>query len=252
MARRSLVIVISNNYLSNQLIGYISAALYTSTIFLLFSNAFMLVIFPEFSYRFGMGDESYIRKLLNNSTLYISSIMSLIIGLAIVLSRDLIVFFYTEDYVDAAPLLQLLLASFWVNILATPSISVLSATRYVHIPNLSGIAGLVLSIVIWIFLIPIVGAQGAVIGYLMGSILMSIIPLLFAIRYFNLSLDRNLGVIALCFMLFIVLGIMIEGKTTDTIIRYLVAVGLVSLYIVINYKNLSKVCHALRSTLRRT
>jgi len=89
--------------------------------------------------------------------------------------------------------------------MVVPSVSALSGTRYVMIPNAAGIIGLLISLALWPILIPRLGIDGTAIGYISGSIITSIIILYYAIKYYGLDFKN------LCFNVAISLLILMPG-----------------------------------------
>jgi len=171
MAMRSLAIMLSSIYVPPNEVGYLSAAFSISAIFFLFPNAMGRVFMPEFSYHFGKGNKGEIIKLLNSSTDYLGIMVTIVNGLGIIFAPFIVKLFYSEEFLPSALILQILLFGFWFTMLGRPAVSVLSGTKYIHIPNIGGILGLSFAIFSWWFLIPTNGILGTVIGYVGGVII---------------------------------------------------------------------------------
>jgi len=208
MARKNLSFIISSYYLSSVNVGYLSAAFSISTIFYLFPNAISRVIMPEFSYAFGKKDINYLVKLLNKATEYLVIFSTLLIAIGIIFADYLIQLFYSGEYVSSVIILQILLLSFWISIVGRPAISVLSGTKYVHIPNAAGLVGLMVSLGVWICIIPVWGVIGTVLGYFAGIFINIVLILIYAKHYY--SLKCNIIFMNFSFLLFLLILIIID------------------------------------------
>ena len=147
---------------------------------------------PEFSYNFGKGNKEQLINLLNKSTEYLAVFVTIINSLGIIFARLIVWIFYGDKYMDSVLLLQILLMAYWFTMVGRPAVSVLSGTKYVYIPNLWGFIALMADLFLWIFLIPLFGSTGTIIGYFLG-ILTNMIPIiLFAFKKYNLNFRRLL------------------------------------------------------------
>jgi O-antigen/teichoic acid export membrane protein len=97
---------------------------------------------------------------------------------------------FGSEYASASLTLQILILSACTTILAVPAGNSLSGTRYVKIPNVAGVLGLVSCLVLWPFLIPKYGIVGTAAGFLVSTIVTSSIQLYYAWRHFNLDLKK--------------------------------------------------------------
>lgn len=168
MAMRSLSIMISSIYIPASEVGFLSAAFSISAIFFLFPNALGRVLMPEFSYNFGKGNKEQLVSLLNKSTEYLAVFVTIINSLGIIFARLIVWIFYGDKYMDSVLLLQILLMAYWFTMVGRPAVSVLSGTKYIHIPNIGGLIGLIVSLFSWIFIVPVFGVIGTTVGYFLG------------------------------------------------------------------------------------
>jgi len=187
MSMRSLSIMISSAYVSPSEVGYLSAAFSLSAIFFLFPNAIGRVLMPEFSYTYGEGDKEKMVRLLNKSTEYLAVFVTIINALGIIFAGLLVWIFFGNEFFTSVLLLQLALFLYWPSMVGRSVLSILSGTRYVHIPNIISVFGLLFSLLLWILLIPMWGVVGTMVGYLIESWIAMSFTFYFGYRFFKFN-----------------------------------------------------------------
>ena len=202
MSRMRLSMVLSGVYVSAEYVGYYTAAYSFLTALYLIPRAMSLVLFPSFSYHYGKNDYMSVTKILNQSTKWLTVIILLLGGIAIFLSKNILQLLFGSEYANASFTLQILILSACVTIVAIPAVSSLSGTKYVKIPNIAGVLGLVSCLVLWPFLIPKYGIAGTAAGFLISTVITSSMPLYYAWRYFNLDLKKFSQILLISFSIF--------------------------------------------------
>jgi putative peptidoglycan lipid II flippase len=183
--------IFTGGYLSPEQVGFYSAAV-SITIILQFVPSIMgRVLLPSMSYSYGKNDIQTIKRILNKTTLWLSIIALLLGGIFIILSEKILTILFTSEFTIATFSLQTLIIGACLLSIIVPAVSVLCGTKYVQIPNIAGVIGLLTSLALWPYLIPKFGIDGTAIGYIMGVFIASIIPLYYARKYFGLELKKN-------------------------------------------------------------
>ena len=202
MSKAYIANIFTGIYLSTEQVGFYSAAV-SITAILLYSPTIMgRVLLPTMSSSYGEGDACAIRKLLAVATLWLS-LISLFLGfIFIILSEEILVILFKPAFSEATLSLQMLILGLCLSTIIVPSVSALSGTKFVKIPNSAGVIGLFVSLALWPILIPRFGINGTAIGYIAGSACTSIIILYYATKYYDLSLKRTYLAIATCSLIF--------------------------------------------------
>lgn len=206
-------------YLSPDQVGFYSAAVSITSILLYSPTIMGRVLLPIMSSSYGEGDASSIRKLLDMTTLWLS-LASLFLGfIFIILSEDILVILFKPAFSKATLSLQMLILGLCLSTIIVPSVSALSGTKFVKIPNAAGVVGLFVSLALWPLLIPKFGINGTAIGYIAGSACTSIIILYYATKYYSLSLKRTYLAIITCSLIFAVASLsnIILGRPSNWI-----------------------------------
>ena len=190
MSRMRLSMVLSGVYVSAEHVGYYAAAYSFLTALYLIPRAMSLTLFPSFSYHYGKNDSSSITRMLNQSTKWLTIIILLLGGITIFLSKNILQILFGSEYAGASLTLQILILSACSTIVDIPAVNSLSGTKYVKIPNIAGVLGLISCLVLWPFLIPKYGIVGTAAGFLISTVVTSSIPLYYAQKYFNLNLKN--------------------------------------------------------------
>jgi len=243
MSRANLSITLSGAYVGATAVGYYAAAYSILTIFQFVPMAVRRVIAPTFSHQYGQNNISSVSKLLNISTTYLLIILSFMGSVGIILSGRILQIMYGTEYVYASTVLQIMIISIFISIITMPSVSSLSSTKYVKIPNIAGVLGLITSLVFWVIMIPRFGIEGTAIGYLSGTVVNSLIPLYYARKYYMLDLWRNLKIVATT-----VLILLVSLAAKNMISNYpdiVSAVLFVAAFVIINRSDLRSICRKL-------
>lgn len=175
-------------YLSPEQVGYYSAAVSITTVLLFAPSIIGRVLLPSISHAHGAGNTVIIKTLLNKATDILSVIALFLCGISIILSEEILMLLFTPDFAVASFSLQTLVLGICLSTITVPAVSALSGTKYVKIPNIAGVLGLVVSFILWPFFIPMFGINGTAMGYIIGVFVTAVIPLYYAQRIYGLDL----------------------------------------------------------------
>ena len=241
-----IAIILIGIYLSPEKVGFYSAAISITTIFMYAPTIFGRVLLPTISSSYGSGDVHTIKKLLDITTVWLSIVVLFLGGIFIILSKEILILLFKPAFAEAAFSLQTLILDLCLATMALPAVSALVGTKYVRIPAVSAIFSTLVSIAVWPYLIPKFGIDGAAAGYIIGTIVGTIIPLFYAKKYFDME-QRKLGFL-------ILLSLFLFGITTTTghYIKYsswIAAFIFAALFLIILRKDLSAIYYELRKNL---
>jgi len=237
MGARNLLIMFSSYYLPSSEVGYISAALAISNVFFLVPNALQRVLLPEFSYLYGAKIKKKTITLLNKTTEYIAFFANIVIMLAIIFSQYIVTILYSSEFLPAYILLQILLTALWLRMVARPSVSLLTGTKYVHISNIAGLLGLIVSTILWPILIPTFGLIGGVIGYALGVVVNTTLNFSYAHKYFKLKYK----IIIKNYLYIIIVTIIMVAIPINFWYKVIVSTGILGLYTALNRNILKRI-----------
>lgn len=165
--------------------GAFAAALSLATPASLVSRSLSLVLFPSLSAAYGRGDHAGLRAQVDTATRSLSVISVATFGPLMIISPALIAFFYRRgDYSEAAVLLvPLLLAVLVLNVVIGATNSLLTREyRHARVVMVAGLTGAAVGALAWLVVVPALGALGVALGYLLGSAVMAVVPLVVAWR----------------------------------------------------------------------
>ena len=241
-----IAIILIGIYLSPEKVGFYSAAISITTIFMYAPTIFGRVLLPTISSSYGSGDVHTIKKLLDITTVWLSIVVLFLGGIFIILSKEILILLFKPAFAEAAFSLQTLILDLCLATMALPAVSALVGTKYVRIPAVSAIFSTLVSIAVWPYLIPKFGIDGAAAGYIIGTIVGTIIPLFYAKKYFDME-QRTLGFL-------ILLSLFLFGITTTIghYIKYsswIAAFIFAALFLIILRKDLSAIYYELRKNL---
>lgn len=182
--------IFTGGYLSPEQVGFYSAAVSITMILQFVPSVMGKVLLPSMSYSYAKNDLQTLKRILNKTTLGLSIVALLLGGIFIILSEKILTILFTSEFTVATFPLQTLIIGACLLTLTRPAVSVLSGTRYVKIPNIAGVLGLISSLALWPYLIPKFGINGTATGYIIGMLVTLIIPVYYAREYFGLELKK--------------------------------------------------------------
>lgn len=236
--------IITGSYLSPECVGFYSAAV-SITMILQFAPSVMgRVLLPSVSYIYGMNDIQILKKVLDKTTIWLSIAALFLGGISIILSKKILIILFSPDFTVATFSLQTLILGICLATITVPAVSVLSGSKYIKIPNVAGVFGLLACLAIWPYLIPRFGINGTATGYVIGIFVNSIIPLYYAKKYFGLELKRVYFITLISILLF-TLAIFIENIVPmypDWIASSIFAI----MFIMIFKKDIFEICNNMR------
>ena len=189
-------------YLSPEQVGYYSAAISITTILMYAPTILGRVLLPTISSSYGAGDVHTIKKLLDITTVWLSIAVFFLGGIFIILSKEILMLLFTPAFSEATFSLQTLILDLCLATMVLPAVSALVGTKYVRIPAFAAIFSTLVSIAVWPYLIPKFGIDGAAAGYIIGTIVGTIVPLFYAKKYFDMELRKLSFMILLSLFLF--------------------------------------------------
>ena len=162
-----LSLLIIGTYLSNSQAGVYSSVITIISILMFIPKLATQVLLPEFSKLFGQNDNDQITKLLFYSLKVLISIAFLVCFLVFFFSNNILSLF-GPDFQTGNIILRIMLPSVFIRIVSIPFVSFLSGTKYIIYPNIGGIIILIISVLLWILLVPDYKLIGIAIGYTSG------------------------------------------------------------------------------------
>lgn len=183
LGRWSLGTAIAGLFLTHHAVGLFAASVAITAPLPLLPRAISLVTFAIMARLHGAGEAGSIRAILQQSTEWLVFLLGIPSGLAIINAPAILSLLFRPDFAHAAVATQLIIAGAYVTDISRPSIDALSSTRHVRIATVASFAGLGLSMVLWLALIPRFGISMAGLGFAAGAVVTAAIPAYYAHRH---------------------------------------------------------------------
>ena len=158
--------------------GQFAAAMTTATPASLLAASLSLVLFPALAEEWGRGDKALFRTQTDQATRVLVLAMLTVFGSLILCSR-LVMSLWGPQFDAETLVFPLLLVAILASNIATASVNAL-ATRSKNLMQLSSgasLIGLAVGALVWVFVIPSLGIVGIAIGYLAGTLVGALVPL---------------------------------------------------------------------------
>jgi putative peptidoglycan lipid II flippase len=158
--------------------GQFSAAFVLATPMTLFSTGIRMVLFPRLAHAVGREDVKGLRAIADRATRIFTVIMVPAFGAVIILRFVIVDTVWGPSFSETAQILPIMLFALLATCLAIPSVNVITSES-------SGGAGLsaiftgigaIACCLSWILFIPLWKLQGVAAGYLVGTVISSVIP----------------------------------------------------------------------------
>jgi putative peptidoglycan lipid II flippase len=159
--------------------GQFAAAMVTATPASLLASSLGLVLFPALAQAWGRGDRDTFRTQTDQATRVLVLVMLTIFGSLILMSRLVIHLVWGSQFSDSATLFPILIGAVLTTNLAIASVNALVTRTHRAMLLTSGasVAGLVAGSAVWFLLVPGNGVLGVAIGFLVGSLVNGLVPL---------------------------------------------------------------------------
>lgn len=160
--------------------GQFAAAMVTATPASLLASSLGLVLFPALAQTWGRGDRELFRVQTDQATRILVLVMVTIFGSLILMTRLVIQVIWGSEFSDSAALFPILIAAVLTTNLAIASVNALVTRthRAMLVTSGASVAGLVVGSVTWLVLVPRTGVLGVAIGFLVGSLVNGLVPLI--------------------------------------------------------------------------
>ncbi|MGN6754011.1 MAG: lipopolysaccharide biosynthesis protein [Intrasporangium sp.] len=160
--------------------GQFAAAMVTATPASLLASSLGLVLFPALAQAWGRGDRDTFRAQTNQATRVLVLVMLTIFGSLILTSRLVIDLVWGSEFSRSATLFPILIGAVLTTNLAIASVNALitRSHRAMLVTSGASIAGLVVGCVTWLVLVPRSGVLGVAVGFLLGSLVNGLVPLI--------------------------------------------------------------------------
>ena len=158
--------------------GQFAAAMTTATPASLLATSLSLVLFPALAEAWGRGDMALFRAQTDQATRVLVLAMVTVFG-SMILCSQLIMSLWGSKFDASSLVFPLLLLAILANNISTASVNAM-ATRSKSLMQLSSAAalvGLAVGALVWVVAIPSLGIVGIAIGYLVGTVLTAMVPL---------------------------------------------------------------------------
>ncbi len=162
-------VIITGTFLNTSDAGLYSSVLTVISILTFIPKLFTQVFLPEFSKLFGQGNKKRITEIIKKSSKLMFLIASVVCTILYIYTENILAVF-GEEFLKADTILKIIIPSVFVRMISIPFISFLSGTKYIIYPNVGGIIILLVSVVLWIILVPELKLKGIAIGYTIGII----------------------------------------------------------------------------------
>lgn len=174
--------------------GQFAAAMTTATPASLLAASLSLVLFPALAEAWGRGDKAQFRAQTDQATRVLVLAMVSVFGSIILCSR-LVMSLWGSKFDAETLVFPVLLLAILASNIATASVNAL-ATRSKNLMQLSSAAslvGLAVGAVVWVVVIPALGIVGIAVGYLAGTLVSALVPVLTEWRIGGHQWGRLLG-----------------------------------------------------------
>ena len=176
-------------YMDDAAVGIYGTASLLSNLVPLIPSAVQVITGPAIARYWGRAEYGNIQDLVNRTMKYTAMLIVPISFVGIVLSRDLIVLFFGEEYVLATVPLQVLLAGFAFTGIFTSVATALSMTNWVQMGFIVGAVQVVGNIALCTLLIPRFGMNGASAAITASHALGCLINLYLMQRFIKIRID---------------------------------------------------------------
>lgn len=158
--------------------GQYAAAMALATPTSIIAGSLSMVLFPSMAQALGRGDEIGFRQRTDLATRALVTVIVGVIGALVISSGWIVSLIWGARFGGASSLLPILLVAVLFNAISTAAVNALTSRsqRGMVVSAASSLSGLAVGVVIWMVVGPRYGTTGIAIGYLMGVLVISLVP----------------------------------------------------------------------------
>jgi len=171
--------LVAHRYGSRADAGLYAAALTLVTPAYFLPRALSVALFPSMAGAFARGQIETIRRQADLGTRIIAVGMLPLFAGAVFLAEPILHVFYGAGFAGGAVVLAVLLAATYISVLPVSAVNSLSAVeaKYARVTAYSSSAGLLVGVLWWLVLTPRQGVVAVAVGYLVGSLVQTGVPM---------------------------------------------------------------------------
>jgi O-antigen/teichoic acid export membrane protein len=156
--------------------GLYAAALSLATPASLLSRSVSLVLFPSMSEAHGREDRASLRAQTDLGTRALVLVMVGTFGVIVILSRAILQLAYRDDFSGAGTVLPIMLIAVLLGTVVVAGVNYLTSTSQqgMRISAGTSVIGLLIGCASWGLLVPAYGVAGVAVGYLIGSVFITL------------------------------------------------------------------------------
>ncbi|WP_461866469.1 lipopolysaccharide biosynthesis protein [Thermococcus sp.] len=152
---------------SAEIAGRVSASLSAAFLLTYLPQVLQSAIMPLYSYKYGQNEMEYVKDLSERLTEIMVLLTSIVVFFLLIFGKEVLSIFFGFSLGDE---FYIALIAVEVYIAYNPSIVALNSTKYVKTGSLIASSGAAVSLVSWIFMIPLFGEYGAMSGLFLGYV----------------------------------------------------------------------------------
>jgi len=164
--------------------GQYAAALVLATPASLLAMSLSLVLFPSMSEAWGRRDIAAFKTQTDRASRALVVAMTGVLGVLAICSPAIVRIVWGREFEDASRILPILLLAVLANTVSVACTNALTtrSTRGVATSTVSSVAGMLIGIVSWVVFVPRFGAEGVALGYLLGALVIAVVPIVIVTR----------------------------------------------------------------------
>jgi O-antigen/teichoic acid export membrane protein len=188
--------------LSRDEVAYFGAAVALVSPMYFLPRALNLALFPAMAHAQGAGDLGVVRRHTDTSTRALFVLLAPLFGIALLVSREVLVLFGSEKFAPGTIVLQLMLGATYLSVVQVACVNALSSgsQRQVRVPVTSAVIGAAVGLVLAFALSRPLGATGIALAYLLGTAVIAGGPIVVTWRLHRMDwvspVARSLAVLA--------------------------------------------------------
>ncbi|UVS82439.1 lipopolysaccharide biosynthesis protein [Actinokineospora sp. UTMC 2448] len=167
--------------------GVYAAALSLATPASMLAASLSLVLLPSMAEAWGRGDRAAFAAQTDQATRALAAVMVAIFGSIILASRLIVEVIWDEKLAGAKDLLPVLVLAVLATNLGVASVNALAtrSQRGQRVTTAASVIGMVVGVIVWLVAAPRMGLAGVAVGYLCGTVVVAVIPVVVAWRKDN-------------------------------------------------------------------
>jgi len=228
--------------------GQYAAALTIATPTALIAGSVSMVLFPRMAHAAGGANTSLLESQVDIATKVLTLVGVGVTGALVILTRPIVALVWGAEFRQAETLLPIMLIAILANSIGVASVNLITSTwqKGMLVSFSSSVLGMITGVSIWILIAPRFGVDGVAVGFLVGNLVIALIPIGLVWRRYQLKWAGLSSKLCTGVTMIVICTVFLQDAQSGTIHTFTVLLAFEAAWLVVMRKESLRMIDSLR------